>query len=248
MNFHIMTLFPEIIHSYMGESIMKRGTAKGDISYKCWNIRDYSKNKHRKVDDYPYGGGAGMVMTVDPIVSCYNHIKEATFKKPKVIYLTPKGEKFTNEMAVELSEEDDLVLLCGHYEGIDQRAIDMIVDKEVSIGDYVLTGGELPALVLIDSISRHVKGVLGDDDSLEEESFSDGLLEYPHYTRPAEYEGLKVPEVLLSGNHKHINEYRKTESLKLTLERRPDILDISKLSKEDIKILEKLKNIDKQSK
>ena len=151
-------------------------------------------------------------------------------------------------MAVELSEEDNLVLLCGHYEGIDQRAIDMIVDKEVSIGDYVLTGGELPALVLIDSISRHVKGVLGDDDSLDEESFSDGLLEYPHYTRPAEYEGLKVPEVLLSGNHKHINEYRKTESLKLTLERRPDILDISKLSKEDIKILEKLKNIDKQSK
>ena len=183
MKFHIMTLFPQIIEAYMSESIMKKAEEKGNIEYKTWNIRDYSESKHKKVDDYPYGGGAGMVMTPQPIVSCYNAVVDdldaslKQEKKPKVIYLTPKGKVFNNDMATALAKEESLILLCGHYEGVDQRVIDLIVDEEISIGDYVLTGGELPALILIDSISRHVKGVLGHEESLEEESFTNGLLE-----------------------------------------------------------------------
>ena len=221
-----MTLFPEIFNSYMNESIMKRAIEKGIIDCKVYNIRDFSENKHKKVDDYPFGGGAGMVMTPQPIYDTYKHIIEKhDIKNPRVVYLTPKGKVHNQEIAKKLSVEEDVILLCGHYEGIDQRVIDMIVTDEISIGDYVLTGGELAALVVIDSISRLIPGVLGQNESFEDESFENNLLEYPQYTRPRVYEGREVPEVLLSGNHKKIDEWRLEESIKITKERRPDLLD-----------------------
>lgn len=219
-----MTLFPEIFHSYMNESIMKRAVEKETIEVFVYNIREFSNNKHKKVDDYPFGGGAGMLMTPQPIYDTYKHIIEThNIKNSRVIYLTPKGEVHNQEIATSMSKEEDIILLCGHYEGIDQRIIDLIVTDEISIGDYVLTGGELPALILIDSISRLIPGVLNQNESFEEESFKDNLLEYPHYTRPREFMNLEVPEVLLSGNHKKIEEWRKEESLKVTKERRPDL-------------------------
>lgn len=224
MRFHIMTLFPEIFNSYMNESIMKRAVEKEIIEVNIYNIRDFSNNKHKKVDDYPFGGGAGMVMTPQPIYDTYKHIIDVhNIKEPRVIYLTPKGKTHSQEIASNMSKLDDIILLCGHYEGIDQRIIDLIVTDEISIGDYVLTGGELPALILIDSISRLISGVLSQDESFEEESFSNNLLEYPHYTRPREFMDLKVPDVLLSGNHKKIEEWRNYESIKITKERRPDL-------------------------
>lgn len=224
MRFHIMTLFPEIFNSYMNESIMKRAVEKGIIEICIYNIRDFSNNKHKKVDDYPFGGGAGMVMTPQPIYDTYKHIVDTyNIEKPRVIYLTPKGNTYNQTIATNMSKLDDVILLCGHYEGIDQRIIDLIVTDEISIGDYVLTGGELPALILIDSISRLIPGVLGQEESFEDESFSNDLLEYPHYTRPREFMGLKVPDVLLSGNHKNIDKWRKDESIRITKERRPDL-------------------------
>jgi tRNA (guanine37-N1)-methyltransferase len=224
MRFHIMTLFPNIFTSYMNESIMKRAVEKEIIEVHVYNIRDYSENKHKKVDDYPFGGGAGMVMTPQPIYDTYRHIiDEFDITDPKVIYLTPKGRAFKQPIAEELSTDEDVILLCGHYEGVDQRIIDLIVTDEISIGDYVLTGGELPALIMIDAISRLIPGVLNQNESFEEESFKDDLLEYPHYTRPREFEGLKVPDVLLSGNHKNIDEWRNSESIKITKERREDL-------------------------
>lgn len=219
-----MTLFPDIFNSYMGESIMKRGVEKGIIEVNVYNIRDFSNNKHKKVDDYPFGGGAGMVMTPQPIYDTYKHIIETNnIEKPRVIYLTPKGKVYKQSIAQDISKEEDIILLCGHYEGIDERILELIVTDEVSIGDYVLTGGELPALILIDSISRLIPGVLNQNESFEEESFKDNLLEYPQYTRPREFMGLEVPEVLLSGNHKNIDEWRHNESIKITKERRPDL-------------------------
>ena len=219
-----MTLFPEIFNSYMSESIMKRAVEKGIIEVYIYNIRDFSNNKHKKVDDYPFGGGAGMLMTPQPIYDTYKHIVEThKIKEPRVIYLTPKGNVHNQEIANDMATNEDIILLCGHYEGIDQRVIDLIVTDEVSIGDYVLTGGELPALILIDSISRLIPGVLSQNESFEEESFKDNLLEYPHYTRPREFMGLEVPNVLLSGNHKKIEEWRLDESIKVTKERRPDL-------------------------
>lgn len=219
-----MTLFPEIFNSYMSESIMKRAVEKGIIEVNIYNIRDFSTNKHKKVDDYPFGGGAGMVMTPQPIYDTYKHIVEKfNIEKPRVIYLTPKGKVHNQEIANDMATNEDIILLCGHYEGIDQRVIDLIVTDEISIGDYVLTGGELPALILIDSISRLIPGVLSQNESFEEESFKDNLLEYPHYTRPREFMGLEVPSVLLSGNHKKIEEWRLDESIKVTKERRPDL-------------------------
>ena len=210
MRFHIMTLFPEIFNSYMDESIMKRAVEKGIIEVHIYNIRDFSNNKHKKVDDYPFGGGAGMVMTPQPIYDTYKHIITThNINNPSVIYLTPKGKVYNQSMAKQMSLKEDIILLCGHYEGIDERIIDLIVTDEISIGDYVLTGGELPALIMIDSISRLIPGVLNQEESFEEESFKDNLLEYPHYTRPRDFEGLKVPEVLLSGNHKKIDEWRR---------------------------------------
>lgn len=225
-----MTLFPEIFHSYMNESIMKRAVEKGIIEVNIYNIRDFSDNKHKKVDDYPFGGGAGMVMTPQPIYDTYKHIITTyNINNPRVIYLTPKGKVYNQSIVKQMSVKEDIILLCGHYEGIDERIIDLIVTDEISIGDYVLTGGELPALIMIDSISRLIPGVLNQDESFEEESFKDNLLEYPHYTRPREFEGLKVPEVLLSGNHKKIDEWRREESIRITKERR---LDLYKKSQE----------------
>ncbi|EGT5368475.1 transfer RNA (guanine-N(1)-)-methyltransferase (M1G-methyltransferase) (tRNA [GM37] methyltransferase) [Clostridioides difficile] len=224
MRFHIMTLFPEIFNSYMDESIMKRAVEKGIIEVHIYNIRDFSNNKHKKVDDYPFGGGAGMVMTPQPIYDTYKHIITThNINNPSVIYLTPKGKVYNQSMAKQMSLKEDIILLCGHYEGIDERIIDLIVTDEISIGDYVLTGGELPALIMIDSISRLIPGVLNQEESFEEESFKDNLLEYPHFTRPRDFEGLKVPEVLLSGNHKKIDEWRREESIRITKERRFDL-------------------------
>lgn len=219
-----MTLFPDIFNSYMNESIMKRAVDKGSIEVYIYNIRDFSNNKHKKVDDYPFGGGAGMVMTPQPIYDTYKHIIDKfDIKDPRVVYLTPKGKVHNQNIASEMSTFEDVILLCGHYEGIDQRIIDSIVTDEISIGDYVLTGGELPALILIDSISRLIPGVLSQNESFEEESFKDDLLEYPHYTRPREFMGMEVPEVLLSGNHKKIDEWRHEKSIEITKERRPDL-------------------------
>ena len=219
-----MTLFPDIFNSYMNESIMKRAVDKGSIEVYIYNIRDFSNNKHKKVDDYPFGGGAGMLMTPQPIYDTYMHIVNThDIKNPRVIYLTPKGKVHSQEIAQDMSISDDIILLCGHYEGIDQRIIDLIVTDEISIGDYVLTGAELPALILIDSISRLIPGVLSQNESFEEESFKDNLLEYPHYTRPREFMGMKVPDILLSGNHKKIEQWRYDESVKVTKERRPDL-------------------------
>ncbi|KXZ40059.1 tRNA (guanine37-N1)-methyltransferase [Alkalithermobacter thermoalcaliphilus JW-YL-7 = DSM 7308] len=225
MRFHVMTLFPSIFDAYLNESMMKKAIENKKISVDIYNIRDFSKNKHKKVDDYPFGGGAGMVMTPQPIYDTYDHIvKKNNLKNPKVVYLTPKGKVFNQTIANSLSKEEDIILLCGHYEGIDQRIIDLIVTDEISIGDYVLTGGELPALILIDCISRLIPGVLGKEESFMEESFKDNLLEYPQYTRPREFMGMKVPDVLLSGNHKLIDEWRKNKSIQITSERRPDLM------------------------
>ena len=219
-----MTLLPEIFHSYMSESIMKRAIEKEIIEVHVYNIRDFSANKHKKVDDYPFGGGAGMLMTPQPIYDTYKHIVEThNIENPRVVYLTPKGKVYKQDIACDLSSNEDIILLCGHYEGIDQRIIDLIVTDEISIGDYVLTGGELPALIMIDSIARLIPGVLSQNESFEEESFKDDLLEYPHYTRPREFMGMKVPDVLLSGNHQRIEKWRLEESKKITKLRRPDL-------------------------
>ncbi len=236
MQFDVLTLFPEMFN-ILNESIIGRAQEKELININLVNIRDFSKDKHKKVDDTPYGGGAGMVMQADVVYDAY---KSVANDKAKVIYLTPQGKKLNQKKVEELSKEKHLILLCGHYEGIDQRVIDKIVDEETSIGDYVLTGGEIPAMVLIDSVSRYVKGVLK-DDSIKEESFSNNLLEYPQYTRPEVFEGQSVPEILLTGNHKEIDKWRKEQSLKMTLEKRPDILENIELSEENKKILEKLK-------
>lgn len=231
MKITVMTLFPEMIDAVIGSSILGRARQKGLIEIEAINIRDFANNKHLQVDDYPYGGGAGMLMMADPICRCYKHIQETPGASPtRVIYMTPQGKPWKQEMAESFASEEHIVLLCGHYEGIDQRAIDTIVTDEVSIGDYVLTGGELAALVVADSISRLVPGVLGKEESFQDESFSDGLLEYPHYTRPAVYEGLAVPDVLLSGNHQKIAAYRREQSLINTFNKRPDLLKQAKLS------------------
>ena len=219
-----MTLFPEIFHSYMSESIMKRAIEKEIIEVHVYNIRDFSANKHKKVDDYPFGGGAGMLMTPQPIYDTYKHIVEThNIENPRVVYLTPKGKVYKQDIACDLSSNEDIILLCGHYEGIDQRIIDLIVTDEISIGDYVLTGGELPALIMIDSIARLIPGVLSQNESFEAVCFKDDLLEYPHYTRPREFMGMKVPDVLLSGNHQRIEKWRLEESKKITKLRRPDL-------------------------
>lgn len=234
MVFKVLTLFPEVILQATNFSILKRAQEKGLIKIEAINIRDYTKDKHKRTDDYPYGGGYGMVMTAQPIVDAYESIKSD--RPHRVIYLTPQGKKYTQDSAKEFSKEEELVIICGHYEGIDQRVIDLIVTDEISIGDYVLSGGEYAALVLIDSISRLVEGVI-EEKSVEEESFSEGLLEYPHYTRPYEFKGLKVPEVLLSGNHEKIKKWRRIQSLLKTIKSRPELLKSVNLTKEDREFL-----------
>ena len=219
MKFDILTLFPEMFSS-LEQSIIGRAVENEQISINLINIRDFSTDKHKKVDDTPYGGGAGMVMMPDVIYSAYKSLESSD---AKVIYMSPKGKTLNQEKVEELSKESHLIILCGHYEGIDQRVLDKIVDEEISIGDYVLTGGEIPAMVLIDSVSRYVKGVLK-EDSIKEESFSNGLLEYPQYTRPEIFQGERVPEVLLSGNHQEIDKWRKEKSLEITKKNRPDLL------------------------
>ena len=233
MNYHILTLFPEMVMDGLNTSIIGRAVEKGMISIEAINIRDYSKDKHNHVDDAPYGGGAGMVMQPGPVCDSYEDLCRKIGKRPRVLYMTPQGQTFNQSIAEELAKEEDLVFLCGHYEGIDERALELIVTDYLSVGDYVLTGGELPAMVMIDCISRLVPGVLNNDVSAEIESFHDNLLEYPQYTRPEVYEGKKVPEVLLSGHHKNIETWRRQQSIKRTLERRPDLLADANLSKKE---------------
>ena len=237
MRFDVLTLFPEMFE-VLNESIIGKAKERGLINVNLINIRDFSKNKHKKVDDTPYGGGAGMVLMPDVVYDAYKSVKS---EKARVIYMSPHGKKLDQEKVEELSKQEHLILLCGHYEGIDQRVIDEIVDEEISIGDYVLTGGELPAMVLIDSVSRYVEGVLK-DGSTKEESFSQGLLEYPQYTRPETFEGQQVPEILLSGHHQNIDKWRRKQSLKMTFKKRSDLLEKINLSDEDKKVLEEIKN------
>ena len=235
MKFDVLTLFPEMFET-LNQSILGKAQEKKLIDINLINIRDFSKDKHKKVDDTPYGGGAGMVMKADIV---YDEYKSVKTPKTKLIYLTPQGKTLNQKKVEELSKEEHLVLLCGHYEGIDQRVIDKIVDEEISIGDYVLTGGEIPAMVLIDSVSRYIEGVIK-NDSTKEESFSQGLLEYPQYTRPEIFQGEKVPEILLSGHHQKIDKWRKEQAIKITLEKRPDLIKKYNFSQDEKKILEKL--------
>ena len=223
MKIEIATLFPEMCEAVLGESIIGRARKKGAIELNCRQIRDYTQDKHRRVDDIPYGGGMGMVMQCEPIYNCYKAVCEQFGCKPHTIYMSPKGKILTQEKSIELSKKENILIICGHYEGVDQRIIDKIVDEEISIGDYVLTGGELPAMVLVDSVARMCEGVLSNEECFTEESIYSGLLEHPHYTRPEVWEGETVPAVLLSGHHKNIAQWRHEKSLELTKERRPDL-------------------------
>lgn len=227
MRIDILTLFPEMCEKVLGESIIGRAQRSGAIDLRCRNIRDYAGNKHNRVDDTPYGGGMGMIMQAQPIYDCYNSVLDGE-EHVHLIYMSPKGKTLTQQRAMELSKLDRFVILCGHYEGVDQRVIDEIVDEEISIGDYVLTGGELPALVLTDVVCRMVPGVLPEDICFEEESHFSGLLEFPQYTKPAEWHGKKVPDVLLSGHHRNIAEWKRKKSIEETELRRPDLLSRSK--------------------
>ena len=229
IRFDIMTLFPGLVDGVLSESIIGRARKADLIEVHCHNIRDYSENKHRRVDDTPYGGGKGMLMAAPPIYRCYEAVKEQILEtrpdaKPHVIFMSPKGRLFTQKIAEELSAYDSIVLLCGHYEGIDQRVLDEIVDEEISIGDYVLTGGEIPACIVVDAVSRLQEGVLADPECYENESIASGFLEYPQYTRPYEFHGVKVPDVLISGHHANIEKWRREEAERLTREKRPDLL------------------------
>ena len=254
MNFHVMTLFPEMILSGMNNSITGRAIEKGQLNVHAVNIRDYAFNKHNKVDDYPYGGGAGMLMQAEPVYLCWEAIiKEIEERREResadhlsspgirTIYLNPQGKIFNQEMARSLAQEDDLIFLCGHYEGIDERVLEEIVTDHVSIGDYVLTGGELPAMVMMDAISRMVPGVLGNEDSGETESFSGGLLEYPQYSRPQIWHGREVPEVLMSGHHQNVDLWRRAQAIERTLKYRPDLLKTADLTNKEWNYVRELK-------
>lgn len=231
MRFDIMTLFPELVDRILGESIIGRAQKSGAIDVNLYNIRDYSEDKHRRVDDTPYGGGKGMLMMAPPIYNCYSAIlaeqRNCGFEPEsrKVIYMSPTGEVLNQKKAEELSRLDNLIILCGHYEGVDRRIIDEIVDEEISIGDFVLTGGEIPATILVDCVSRLLPGVLSDPECYEKESISSGMLEYPQYTRPYEFHGVKVPDVLISGHHANIDKWRDEEARRLTEQNRPDLLE-----------------------
>jgi len=241
MNFDILTLFPEMFEGPFSTSILSRAREKKLININITNIRDYTEDKHNTTDEPPYGGGAGMVLKVNPIYKAWNNINAKNKEKVHTVLLSPQGKTLNQEKVKELSSYNNLTLICGHYEGVDERVRKSIVDEEVSIGDYVLTGGELPAMVLVDAVSRMVDGVLGDEDSSKKDSFYEGLLEHPHYTRPREFENMKVPEVLLSGHHARIKRWRLKKALKRTLIRRPDLLEKKKLSKREKKLLKEVK-------
>ncbi|MDE6092925.1 MAG: tRNA (guanosine(37)-N1)-methyltransferase TrmD [Ruminococcus sp.] len=232
MRIEIATLFPEMCEAVLGESIVGRARRAGKIEVHCRQIREYTQDKHRRVDDTPYGGGMGMVMQCEPIYNCYKAVCNETGSKPHTIYMSPKGKIFNQQKAVELSKMDNILIICGHYEGVDQRVLDKIVDEEISIGDYVLTGGEIPAMTVVDAVARMCDGVLSDEVCFKDESIYSGLLEYPQYTRPETWEGESVPAVLLSGHHKNIEKWRLEKSLEITAERRPDLLDIYNKSKQ----------------
>ena len=240
MNFHILTLFPEMVMNGLNTSIIGRAISNGLLTIETVNIRDFAENKHNRVDDYTYGGGAGMLMQAEPVYDAYRSIAEKTDKKPRVIYLSPQGQTFSQEMAEDFAKEEELVFLCGHYEGIDERVLEEIVTDYVSIGDYVLTGGELPAMVMIDAISRLIPGVLHNNASAEFESFQDNLLEYPQYTRPEEWHGKKVPEILLSGHHVNIEKWRREQSVIRTAKRRPDLLEKAELTQKEKELVKKV--------
>ena len=243
MNYHVLTLIPEMIEQGLHTSIIGRAM-EGLLSLDAVNIRDFSTDKHKRVDDYIYGGGAGLLMQAEPVYQAYLSVKEKIGKAPRVIYMTPQGQVFHQKLAEELAQEEDLVFLCGHYEGIDERVLEEIVTDNVSIGDYVLTGGELPAMVMIDAISRHVPGVLNNEDSAGEDSFSNQLLEYPQYSRPEVWHDKQVPPVLLSGHHGKVDAWRREQSLLRTFQRRPELLEQADLSEQDWKFLERLRSLE----
>jgi tRNA (guanine37-N1)-methyltransferase len=234
----VLSLFPGMFQGVFGESILKKAAEKQAVTYNVVNFREYADNKHGQVDDYPYGGGAGMVLKPQPIFDAIEALSIEKEKKPRVVLLCPQGERYTQKKAEQLAQEEHLIFICGHYEGYDERIREHVITDEISIGDYVLTGGELGAMVVIDSVVRLLPGVLGNEDSPIKDSFSSGLLEHPHYTRPADFRGMTVPEALTSGNHKHINEWREKQSLKRTFERRPDLLKDYPLSDQQKKWLE----------
>lgn len=241
MKIDVLTIFPEMFSGVLGHSILKRAEETGAVAYNIVNFRDYADNKHQTVDDYPYGGGAGMVLKPQPIFDAVNDLTQKSSSKPKVVLLCPQGERYDQKKAEELSNSEHLIFICGHYEGYDERIREHIVTEEISIGDFVLTGGELGAMVIIDSVVRLLPGVLGNEQSHIKDSFSTGLLEHPHYTRPADFRGMKVPEVLMSGNHRLIEEWRGKESLKRTYLRRPDLLKDFELNDQQKKWLEEIK-------
>ena len=258
MQFYIMTLFPDMVMDGLNTSIIGRAMDKGLLDIEAVNIRDYAFNKHNSVDDYPYGGGAGMLMQAEPVYQCYEAVKKkiegtallsnpGTRKSPRVIYLSPQGKTFNQTMAEEFAQEEDLVFLCGHYEGIDERVLEEIVTEYVSIGDYVLTGGELPAMIMIDAISRLVPGVLHNDVSAEFESFQDNLLEYPQYSRPEVWHDRKVPEILMSGHHANIEKWRREQSVIRTAKNRPDLLEKAELTEKEKKLAEEVQKEVKKS-
>lgn len=241
MNIDIATLFPEMLENYLTQSVVGRARDKGVFTVQCHNIRDYTKDKHRRVDDTPYSERQGMLMQCDPIYNCYEAVTEGK-AKPHVIYMSPQGRTLTQKRAVELSRMENIFILCGHYEGVDQRILDKIVDEEISIGDYVLTGGELPALVLVDTVVRMLEGTLSRSDCYEDESHYSGLLEYPQYTRPEVWQDMAVPPILLSGHHANIAKWRREKMLETTLKKRPEMLENVKLTSDDLAIIHKLKN------
>lgn len=242
MRYDVLTLFPEMFQGVLGHSILKIAEEKKLVSYNIVDFRTYTENKHQRVDDYPYGGGGGMVLTPQPIFDAIEDVtNKSKSKKRKVILLCPQGERYTQKKAEELAQYDQLIFICGHYEGYDERIREHLVTDEISIGDFVMTGGELGAMVVIDSVTRLLTGVLGNETSAVTDSFSSGLLEYPHYTRPVDFRGLKVPDVLLSGHHKNIDEWRHKQALKRTMERRPDLLEKRQLTEKEKVWLEDLK-------
>lgn len=242
MNISILSLFPEMFEGVLHTSILKKAQENNAVTFSVTDFRNYSENKHHKVDDYPYGGGAGMVLKPEPLFNAVEAVTEGAVKPPRVILMCPQGERFTQAKAEELASEENLVFICGHYEGYDERIREHLVTDELSIGDFVLTGGEIASMAIIDSVVRLLPGVLGNNASSVEDSFSTGLLEHPHYTRPATYKGFSVPDVLMSGNHGEIDKWRMEQSLRRTLERRPDLLDKISLTPEQDKMLKKLKS------